>query len=506
MATAKSTLTWEYGDFQTPAELVHRCLQRLNQQGITPASVLEPTCGRGEFLIQAAHLFRNVQRFVGVEINDGYLQQLHQRLSGVYINSPIQTIHADFFQADWQNIIAELPQPLLILGNPPWVTNSDLSVLQSENLPVKSTFQQKQGLDALTGKSNFDISEWMVLQYLEWLKGGVGTIAVLCKTSVARKVLAYAWKRKYPIADACIYSINAPTYFNASVDACFFILQVTGEKGIPQCPVYNSLESDTPSTIIGYKEHLLIANQSLYQQWCFLKGTDPVYSWRSGIKHDAAKIMELEKNNGTYRNGNNEKLYIESIYLYPLLKSSDIYQGRVTNPRKHLLVTQTYIGEATTPIQSHAPMTWAYLQQNAEHLNRRASSIYRNRPPFSIFGVGDYTFAPWKVAISGFYKNFQFSIVGPIQGRPVVFDDTVYFLPCASETEATFIRDLLNSTPALEFFESMTFWNDKRPITIDLLKRLNLHTLATHLCREQEYLAFVTAAGHTITQPFSLEF
>ena len=97
------------------------------------------------------------------------------------------------------------------------------------------------------------------------------------------------------------------------------------------------------------------------------------------------------------------------------------------------------------------------------------------------------TFAPWKVAISGFYKKISFKVVGIIERRPVVFDDTIYFLPFWSQQEAKFIAEILNSNAAKEFLTSMVFWSDKRPITINLLKRLNIRSLAFELGCEAEY-------------------
>ena len=67
-----------------------------------------------------------------------------------------------------------------------------------------------------------------------------------------------------------------------------------------------------------------------------------------------------------------------------------------------------------------------------DRLDRRASAVYRNQPRFSIFGVGPYTFCKWKVMVSGFYKSWRFVAVGPVENRPVLCDDTCYFLPCRS--------------------------------------------------------------------------
>ena len=69
-------------------------------------------------------------------------------------------------------------------------------------------------------------------------------------------------------------------------------------------------------------------------------------------------------------------------------------------------------------------------------LDGRGSSIYRSCPPFSIFGIGEYSFAPWKVAISGFYKRLSFVAVAPLDGKPAMLDDTCYFLPCQTAGQA----------------------------------------------------------------------
>ncbi|WP_041237772.1 hypothetical protein [Gloeothece citriformis] len=95
------------------------------------------------------------------------------------------------------------------------------------------------------------------------------------------------------------------------------------------------------------------------------------------------------------------------------------------------------------------------------------------------------------MAISGFYKQLNFISIGLIQEKVVIFDHTVYFLPCYSENEAKFISELLNSQEAKLFFSWMIFWSDKRPITINLLKRLNLQSLAKELGRENEYFFYL---------------
>jgi len=122
-----------------------------------------------------------------------------------------------------------------------------------------------------------------------------------------------------------------------------------------------------------------------------------------------------------------------------------------------------------------------YLIEHRGYLENRKSSIYKNKPDFSIFGVGDYTFKRWKIAISGLYKKLQFVLIGPLDGKSVVFDDTVNFLSFDTEEEALSVYQVLTSKPATEFLESMVFWDEKRPITTQLLRRLSIREIARAL-------------------------
>jgi hypothetical protein len=113
--------------------------------------------------------------------------------------------------------------------------------------------------------------------------------------------------------------------------------------------------------------------------------------------------------------------------------------------------------------------------------------VYRNRPRFSIFGVGDYTFSPHKVAIAGFYKRLSFRRLGSFQGKPTVLEDTAYFLPCRTKKEAAYLCSLLDSEPAQEFYSAFIFWDAKRPITAEVLRRLDLRRLAAQLGSQSEF-------------------
>jgi len=474
---AKKTINqWQFGDFQTPRELAKKIIHVLKQNhNIFPDVVIEPSCGKGSFISASFEAF-NDARILGFDINAEYIAEARASLKCAVSSGRVSLQQADFFVADWATILAAVQGYVLIVGNPPWVTSSELGKLNSTNLPEKSNFQNRKGIDAITGAGNFDISEWMLLQHVNWLAQRDGAIALLCKYAVARKVMRQVRQTSDHRLFGHVYPIDARRYFNASVDACLFVL--TTDTGNADCEVYDSLDSTRPSRVIGERDGFIVSNVEGYEKWKHLRGQDARYVWRSGVKHDCSKVMELEPHGPGYKNGFSEVYTLEDDYIFPLFKSSDIGNGRTASYRKLVIITQKTVGEDTARIKEAAPCTWRYLMDHRVHLNNRKSSIYRNKPEFSVFGIGPYSFKPWKVAISGLYKKLSFCIVGPLGGKTVAFDDTINFLSFDTEDEASFICGLLTSSPALEFLDSMIFWDEKRPVTAEILRRLSLREVA----------------------------
>lgn len=466
----------EFGDFQTPEGLAREVSEFIARR-FDPCAVLEPNCGTGSFLLSALKTFRRAAG-LGMDINEGYVERCRDGLRTNGLDVRGQAIVGDFFATDWRALTQSLADPLLLVGNPPWVTNSCLGVLQSGNLPKKSNFQSRNGFDAKTGSSNFDISEAMLIRLIDAVAHRPGTVlAFLCKTGVARRLLLHAHHAQLPIGQMEIRRIDANAHFGVAVDACLFCTTIVADGPDDECLVFEGIDSQVPERKAGVRNGQLIADIDAYDRFAWLDGGS-AYSWRSGVKHDCSRVMEVTQIGDRYRNGLGESCELEGTLLYPLLKSSHLRPGREQSSGRKVLVTQAALGEDTAPIAQRAPLTWRYLMSHADRLDSRRSSIYRNRPRFSMFGIGPYTFAPWKVAISGLYKRLEFVVVGPIDGRPTVLDDTAYFLPCESEREAVLLGDLLNSPVARDFLSSLIFWDSKRPITSAVLSRLNLPALA----------------------------
>lgn len=467
-----------FGDFQTPMPLVESIVSLLKSLGIGANRVLEPTCGRGNFIHGLLNAGAPPAEIVGIEISQEYVAQA-RLMAGE--NGAVRILQANIFDMDFGHDLSwQKDGDLLVVGNPPWVTNAALGLLESDNLPAKRNLKNLPGIDALTGASNFDLAEAIWIKLIRELYDQKPVIALLCKTSVARNVLQYVRRHQIAITDASIRLIDARHWFNAAVDACLFTMSVNRGKTCYEVEVYESLSTSQPQSRMGFIGDSLIPDLRQYTELQYIEGKSP-YVWRQGIKHDAASAMELIDRDGNWYNALDERVEVEETYLYPLLKSSDMRPSQRKLVKRAVIVPQRHVGENTWKLRQDAPELWRYLNQHINLFELRKSSIYKGKPPFSIFGVGSYTFSPYKVCVSGLYKMPYFKAVGLRGGRPVVCDDTCYLLPFNSASQAARTAAALNHPITIRFLNSITFWDAKRPITKGLLSRINLDGLIERL-------------------------
>ena len=456
----------EFGDFQTPTNLATEIIKIIKSIFPTPEVVFEPNCGLGVFLKLSIKQWENECLYYGFDINNEYINKLKKDLEKIpncYLEK------ADFFTKDWLNIFQkQTNKKILIIGNPPWVTNATLGTLNSKNIPIKTNFKQLRGLEAKMGKSNFDIAEWILIKLIKSLENCNGCIAMICKHTTATKVLKYCWLNNIKIGNSSIHIINEKKYFKVSVDTCLFITHTKLKSTKKNADVYSDISFNKKIETIGLFNKELVINLDKLKNYNKID-TIHKYKWRSGVKHDAKKVMELKYNGTSYINGFGDIVDIEENCIYPLLKSSDLGNKRLF-PQKFVIITQKKVGENTNFLQETLPKTWYYLKTHGTILDNRKSSIYKKRPRFSIFGIGDYSFTPWKVAISAFYKNIIFSPIGQFNGKAIMVDDTCYFISCQSKAEAYSLAIQFNSQECQDFLKSLICFKKKRPVNIEILK------------------------------------
>lgn len=489
----------EYGDFQTNLNLANNVAEILVNKSSLPQIIIEPTCGKGNFILASLQQFKNVEKIYGIEIYKPYVWECKFNIIDFYLqnlkeNKPkISIIHSSVFDYNFKQLAKEYTdREILIIGNPPWVTNSQLGSLNSSNLPKKRNFKNHNGLDAITGKGNFDIAEFITINLIETFQKMKGHLALLVKNSVIKNIVYEQENNKFGISEIERYYIDCKKEFNVSVEASLFTCKLNAEPEFEceELNLYNSKNADRTKARskrrfeerkrFGWIKRKFVSNIDTYFDTQQIDGICP-FEWRQGIKHDCSSIMELDKVNGHFINGLKDKIELEQDLVYGLLKSSDLKNTVISESRKFTIVTQKKVGQETNYIKYNYPKTYQYLTEHQEAFNGRKSSIYNNKPPFSIFGVGDYSFKPYKVAISGLYKTFHFSLVLPQNEKPLMLDDTCYLLGFDNLEFAVYTLLLLNSETNVQFLQSITFSDAKRTFTKDVLMRIDLLKLAENI-------------------------
>jgi len=463
----------EYGDYQTPIDFAKRVCHYLKDYcHIKPSAIVEPTCGVGNFL--KSSLLFEANEYYGIEINPKYCEICRNSINDEKVN----IINSDFFTFSSKALIKDKRQ-ILVIGNPPWITNSTLSTLGSDNLPIKTNFKGLKGIDAITGASNFDICEYIILQLIKEYRDTNAIISMLCKTSVARNVFKELKRNYISFASYNILKFDASKVFGISASACLLVFQLS-DKPVSSdvCNVYEFEYPETIKSQFGYLNGQFYSDldtsiESFDGQCCF--------EWRQGVKHDCSKVMELTLQNGTFQNGQKETIQIEDDIVFPLIKSSMFKAPVIHTFSKYVIVTQRKAREETEHLEQKVPKTWEYLNDNIAFFENRKSSIYRGTPPFSMFGVGDYSYSKYKVGVSGFYKQPLFSVLYSDDSKPVMIDDTSYFICFDSYDMAYTAMLLLNSEKVQKFLTSIAFLDTKRPYTKKVLERIDFNRIVKSL-------------------------
>jgi hypothetical protein len=138
------------------------------------------------------------------------------------------------------------------------------------------------------------------------------------------------------------------------------------------------------------------------------------YVWRQGVKHDAGKMVEVELRNGAYYNRLNRRVEVENDCLFPLVKSSDVFHGR---PIRRCLIMPFVYSDGEWKFFL-LPSVERYFTDYRDFFLARKSKIYAKSSVFSYFGVGEYSFKPYKIAVSGFHKSPRFRMLRPVGDKP----------------------------------------------------------------------------------------
>lgn len=148
-----------------------------------------------------------------------------------------------------------------------------------------------------------------------------------------------------------------------------------------------------------------------------------------------------------------EEAQIEGDLVFPLLRGRDV--KRWGSERTAYIIVpqdpnQPSKGIAQTVLQSKFPRTFVYLSKFKEQLQSRSG--YKKylkqvgEPFYSLYNVGPYTFAPFKVVWKEQSSEFECAVVSSVNGKVVVPDHKLMLVPFQNQDEAHYVCALLGST------------------------------------------------------------
>jgi hypothetical protein len=155
---------------------------------------------------------------------------------------------------------------------------------------------------------------------------------------------------------------------------------------------------------------------------------------------------------------------IEEGLVYPLIRGRDVLRWQA-EPSAHIILanrTDKLAGISEAELKRKFPKTYSYLKRfegdkaKPQRGTLRGRALYKqyfktNDPFYSMYNVGSYTLAPWKVLWPEVGHTVRAGVCGPKQvetKKPALPDHTVVAISCESKDEAHFVCALLNSSPA----------------------------------------------------------
>lgn len=156
---------------------------------------------------------------------------------------------------------------------------------------------------------------------------------------------------------------------------------------------------------------------------------------------------------------------LEPDLLYPLLRGRDVNRWQAV-PSLHILMMQdpeTRRGIDEKIVQMQYPKTWAYLKRFEKPLRERSGfkryftrpgrkkgEVVETGPFYSMFNVGDYTFAPYKVVWTRVGNDVAAGVMSSQtlcgQEKPIIPLETATMVAFDSQVEAHYFCGYINSS------------------------------------------------------------
>lgn len=406
----------------------------------------------------------------------------------------------------WARIIKNAFAPLFqgrfdyVAGNPPWVNWESLPEdyrQETKTLWVHHGLFPHSGMDTILGKGKKDIS--MLMSYVamdNYLKDS-GRLGFLITQSVFKTAGAGQGFRRLrlgsgtPLAVVHVDDMAALKPFAGASNRTSIVVLERGRPakypvryttwrrkgGGASIPEDVSLEeagaltvrrhfvaepvdeADLTSPWITGKARALkavrrVIGQSDYKarEGANTGGANAVYWLEVITRRPDGMVVVSNITKGAKRKVEQVMAALEPDLLYPLLRGRDVARWRA-EPSAYILVVQDPVrrrGIAEDELKMRLPKTYRYLKQFEDILRTRSGyrRYFRETDPFySMFNVGEYTFAPYKVVWARIGSSMTAAVVGTSDGKSIIPQETITLVAFDTPTETHYVCAMVNSTP-----------------------------------------------------------
>lgn len=410
----------------------------------------------------------------------------------------------------WARIIKNAFAPLFqgrfdyVAGNPPWVNWESLpEEYRQETAPlwaIHNLFPHK-GFEAILGKAKDDISVLLTYVALDKYLKNEGRLGFLITQSIFKTAGAGQGFRGLRLGDGtplCIVYVDdmaaLKPFEGASNRTAIVIIEknratkypvpytrwikeggsgvVSEELSVEEVQamtvrlnyVAEPVDMDVPASpwISGRRRALKAVRRLLGES--DYQARSGVCTWLNGAYWleiidrgpDNVLIVSNLSHEGRQKI-ENVQAAIEPDLVYPLARGRDVRRWK-SAPSAHILVThKPDMGLRAIPegeMSVNQPKTYSYLKNFESKMRQRSGyrRYFRDIDPFySLFNVGDYSFAPFRVCWAREDMELRAAVIGSaaseeIGTKQVIVDQTLQFVPCAGLVEAHYVCALLNNS------------------------------------------------------------
>lgn len=408
----------------------------------------------------------------------------------------------------WARILKNAFAPIFqepfdyVVGNPPWVNWESLSdEYRSETMDLwqHHGLFPHGGMDTILGKGKKDISMLMTYVAMDDYLRDRGKLGFLITQSIFKTAGAGQGFRRFqlgsgtPIAPLHVDDMSELKPFPGAANRTSIVVLERnrqtkypvpytywrGKEGRRTIPEDATLEEatemtarrnfvaepvddkDTTSPWITGRPRALEAVKKVLGSSNYVAhagvntgGANAVYWMEVVATRPDGLVVVSNLTEGAKRKVENVQAAIEPDLVYPLLRGRDVRRWQA-RPSAQILMVQDpkkRRGYDEEWLSVSYPKTYAYLKRFEDPLRQRAAykRYFREEDPFySMFDVGDYTFAQYKTVWLGFgVREMRAAVVSTADGKPIMTNQAMHpFIPTEHGEEAHYLAACLNSAP-----------------------------------------------------------